>query len=113
MTAVDPPRPPIDTDLLDLVAEGHAALAQPAVARVSAVLTIAPLLVDALDRVCQYQVELRDTRRELTVAVRAFREAVWDAQKAHPEVTYRAAHVQTTLRRVSELLDRLDRLIHP
>lgn len=113
MTGIDPPRAPETLDLLDLLAEGQAALAQPVMSRVSAVLTVAPLLVDALDRVCQYQVELRDTRRELTVAVREFREAVWEAQKAHPEVTYRAAHVQTTLRRVSELLDRLDRLIHP
>lgn len=101
-----------DGELLDLVQEGRHALAAPAVERVSNALTVLPKLVDALDRVCAYQTELRDVRGELTVAVRAFREAVWKAQKAHPEVTFHSGDVHKTLMRVSTLLGRLDRLLH-
>lgn len=101
----------VDTELRDLLVEGHAALDAPAVARVSNALTVLPRLVEALDRVALYQTELRDVRAQLTQAVRTFRDAVLLAQKQHPEVTYKSAQVQKALSEVNMLLDRLDRLI--
>lgn len=101
----------VDTSLVDLLAEGHAALDAPPIARVSNALTVLPRLVEALDRVALYQTELRDVRMQLTEAVKVFREAVWSAQKQHPEVTYKSAQVQKALGDVNVLLDRLDRLI--
>lgn len=98
-------------ELFDLVAEGHAAMAAPAIERVHACLMVMPKLVDALDRVSLYQTELRDVRTDLTTAVRTLREEVWKAQKQHPEVTYRSAQVHAALKKVNEVLDRLDRLI--
>lgn len=103
---------PPDLELVDLVAEGQAALAAPTVARVSEALLILPKLVDALDRVCRYQLELRDVRLELTAAVRSFRQAVWEAQRQHPGVTFQNGRVHLELSKMNELLDRIDRLIH-
>lgn len=99
-------------ELLDLVSEGYAALAAPAIERVHACLTVLPRIVEALDRVSRYQTELRDVRSDLTAAVRHLREEVWKAQKVNPEATYRAAHVHAALKKVTEVLDRLDRLIY-
>jgi hypothetical protein len=101
-----------DEELLDLVAEGRAALAAPTIQRVHACLTVLPKLVDALDRVALYQHELRDIRAALTVKVRALREEVWKAQKMHPEVTYRSAQVHRAVQDISVELDRLDRLLY-
>ena len=103
---------PEDLELVDLIAEGQHALAAPPLERVHAALRVLPSLVNALDRVARYQHDVRALRGELTVAVRAFREAVWDAQKQHPEVTYKAAHVQKTLADLTILLDRLAGLLH-
>lgn len=110
MTPFAPPPP--DLELLDLVAEGRNALAAPPLERVAEALRVLPAVVDALDRVAQYQHDVREVRRQLVEAVRAFREAVWAAQKAHPEVTYKGAQVQGALRDVGILLDRLDALLH-
>lgn len=98
--------------LLDLVAEGKHALAAPAFERVHLCLVVLPRLVEALDRVALYQVELRQVRVDLTAAVRHLREEVWAAQKKHPEVTYRVAHVQKAMSDVHAILDRLDRLLY-
>jgi hypothetical protein len=100
-----------DDDLLDLVAEGRAALAAPSIQRVHACLTVLPRLVDALDRVALYQLELREIRQSLTTKVRKLREEVWAAQKMHPEVTYRSAQVQQAIQAIGADLDRLDRLL--
>jgi hypothetical protein len=100
-----------DMELFDLVAEGHAALAAPVFERVSLALAVLPKLVAALDRVALYQHEMREIRSELTLAVRKLREEVWEAQKTHPEVTYRSAKVHAALVRVNEILGKLDRLI--
>lgn len=100
-----------DYDLLDLIAEGRAALAAPSIERVSMALTVLPKLVTALDRVARYQVELRQVRHDLTVAVRKLREEVWAAQKLHPEVTYRSAQIHAALVKVNEILLKLDRLV--
>lgn len=99
-------------ELCDLVAEGHAALAAPTFQRVSEALTVLPKLVDALDRCCVYQTELRDVRHELTAAVRSFREAVWEAQRQHPGVTFQNGRVHLELSKLNELLSRLDRLLY-
>lgn len=102
---------PIRDDLLDLVAEGRAALAAPAIERVHACLVALPKLVDALERVALYQTELRDVRNDLTAAVAILREEVRKAQALHPEVTYRSAQVRQALTKVTEILDRMERLI--
>lgn len=98
-------------DLLDLVAEGRAALAAPTIQRVHACLVILPKLVDALDRVAQQQEQLREIRRSLTVKVGKLRSEVHAAQKQHPDVTYRSAHVQRAIREIAEDLNRLDALL--
>ena len=67
---------------------------------------------DALDRVAQYQHDVRTLRFELVQALRTFREAVWDAQRRHPEVTYNAAKVHRALADLTILLDRLAALLH-
>lgn len=99
-------------ELCDLLAEGKAALRSSPIERVHNALTVLPRLVDALDRCCIYQTELRDVRKELTVAVRALRTEIWAAQRMHPEVTYGAAQIQRHMTRLLELLDRADRLLH-
>ena len=101
-----------DDDLLGLVKEGRQALAAPAFDRVHLALVVLPKLVDALDRVALYQVELRQVRVELTAAVRTLREEVWEAQKQHPQVTYRAAHVQKAMTEVNRILDKLDTMLY-
>lgn len=107
------PVPPVnEDDLLDLVAEGRSALAAPAIERVHAALTVLPKLVDALDRVALYQVELRQVRVDLTDAVKRLRDEVREAQKMHPEVTYRSAQVRKAMGDVNDILDRLDRLLY-
>ena len=103
---------PDDLELLDLVAEGRNALAAPATERVHATLKVLPPLVHALDRVAQYQHDVRTLRFELVQALRTFREAVWDAQKRHPEVTHNAAKVHRALADLTILLDRLAALLH-
>lgn len=99
-------------DLFDLVAEGRAALAAPAVERVHACLVVLPKIVEALDRVAMYQLEMRDVRKELTIAIGKLREEVRQAQAMHPEVTYRSAQVRLALVNVTQILDKLDRLIY-
>lgn len=101
-----------DLELIDLVAEGQHALAAPPLERVHEALRVLPALVQALDRVAQYQHDVRALRTELTQALRAFREAVWDAQRKHPDVTYNAARVHRTLADLTILLDRLAGLLH-
>lgn len=103
---------PIREDLFDLVSEGRAALAAPAIERVHACLVVLPKLVDALERVALYQTELKDVRKDLSTAVGTLREEVRKAQELHPEVTYRSAQVRQALNKVTEILDRLDRLIY-
>lgn len=92
--------------------EGRAALIAHPLSRVHDSLVVLPKLVSALDRVCIYRTEMRGVREALTVAVREFRMATWQAQRQHPEITYKAAEVQAALRKVTELLDKLDRLLH-
>mgnify|MGYP003503739919 FL=1 len=94
-----------------MLAEGKAALRSHTFERVSNALTVLPKLVNALDRVALYQVELRDVRKELTKAVRALRTAIWAAQRMHPEITYGGANVQKHMTHLLELLDRADRLL--
>lgn len=97
-----------DNELHELVSAGNWALAAPPLERVSAALTVLPKLVDALDRMCQRHAELRPLRLELTRAVREFREAVWDVQRRHREVTYDAAAIQKCLHKVDDLLHQLE-----
>lgn len=73
---------------------------------------VMPKMVNALDRVSQYQHDLKQVRVDLTAAVRKLREEVWAAQEMHPELTYRAAHVHSALREVNLIIDRLQRLIY-
>lgn len=101
-----------DAELCDLLAEGKAALRSSPIERVSNALTVLPRLVDALDRCCLYQTELRDVRKELTVAMRALRTEIWAAQRVHPDLTFRGGHVQKHLAHLLELLDRAERLLH-
>lgn len=103
---------PRGLDLIDLVAEGQHALAAPPMERVSAALRVLPALVEALDRVAQYQHDVRQLRTQLVEAVRTFRQAVWESQRRHPEVTYNAAKVQRALAELTILLDRLAALLH-
>lgn len=98
-------------EFTDAVAEGKAALTANPVNRVAQCLKVLPVLLAQLDRVVIYQTELRDVRLELTERVRSFRNAVWEAQRQHPEVTYKAAQVQAELKKLTELMDRLDRLL--
>lgn len=100
-----------DEFLLDLRAEAHAALAAPPIERVSAALTVLPKLAEELDRQCLYRPELREVRHEMKTAITRFREEVRTAQKQHPEVTFRAAQVQSAFRDLERLLDKVDRLM--
>lgn len=100
-----------DEYLLDLRAETHAALAAPAIERVSAALAVLPKLSAELDRQCLYRPELREVRREMSDAIERFRAEVRSAQKRHPEVTYNAAQVQAAFRDIERLLDKIDRLM--
>lgn len=100
-----------ETELYALVSEGRAALAAPIHARVSACFEVLPKIVDALERTALYQTELRQVRKELTEAVEEFRTQVYDAQKLHPGVTFNNAHIRASLRKVTEILSKLDRLM--
>lgn len=80
--------------------------------RVSRTFEVMPRMIDALDRVARYQVELRQVRIDLTTAVRKLREEVWTAQKMHPEVTYRSAQVHAAMQQVNTIIDRLQRLLY-
>lgn len=102
----------IDVELDDLLAEARLAANDRTVARVSRTLDVFPRVVVALDRVVLYRRELRDSREELTVAVRRMREAVWQLQKADPSVTLGAAHIEREVHVIRRLLDRIDRLLH-
>lgn len=101
-----------DGELAELVSEARSAMAAPAHARVSLMFEVMPKMVNALDRVSQYQHDLKQVRVDLTAAVRKLREEVWEAQKQHPELTYRAAHVHAAMREVNVIIDRLQRLIY-
>lgn len=101
-----------DMALLDLQAETREALAARPTERVSRALTVLPHLMAFVDHVCLYRHDFHAVRAELTAAVRHFREAVWEAQKMHPEVTYRSAQVHAALNAMNPLIDRLERLLH-
>jgi len=100
-----------ESDLLALVARGRRALAAHPFERVHEALTVLPDLVNALDDMARFHVELSGIRKELTMAVGKLREEVRIAQQKHPEVTYRSAHVQAAMRHVTAILDRLDNLL--
>ena len=102
----------IDEELDELVSEAQAALAAPTHERVSRCFDVLPRVVDALDRVVLYRHELRDTRTQLTAAMRGMREEVWYAQRMHPELTYNAAKIAAALGQIRTLLERLEKLIH-
>lgn len=101
-----------DDELYELVTEGRTALAAPVFARVSATLDVFPRMLDALDRLSRSTEALHAVRVDLTIAVHQMREEVWKAQKEHPEVTYRAAHVHATARHIGEIIDRLEAILH-
>lgn len=101
-----------DRELDELVSEAREALAAPTHERVSRCFDVLPRLTDALDQVCLYQQELRDTRAQLTHAVRTMREEVWRAQKVDPALTFNGAKIAAALGDIRTLLERLDRLIH-
>ena len=101
-----------DDELYDLVTEGRSALAAPTFEKVSATLDVFPRMLDALDRLSRHTEALRAVRTDLTIAVHQFREEVWNVQKAHPEVTYRAAHIHASTRHISAIIDRLEAIIN-
>lgn len=103
---------PEDLALYDLQEQAHAALAARPVERVSKILAVAPALVSVVDHVCLYRHDFHAVRLELTRAVGDLRRTVWEAQRMHPEVTYRSAQVHAALQQIHASLDRLDRLLH-
>jgi len=102
-----------DKELRAHLEQGKAALRAAPRDRVHEALTVLPLLVADLDRVCLYQTELRDIRAELTVQVGEFRSLVRQVQRRHPDVTYRAAAVEKAARDIDHLLGRISELIGP
>lgn len=103
--------PDYNFELIELVGEGHAALAAPPMERVYAALVVLPKLVAMLDVVATRSVEMANIRRDLTLAVRRFREQVWDIQKQDPGVTLSGGPVGKSLADIDSLLARLDALL--
>ena len=101
-----------DDELYELVTEGRAALAAPTFQRASMAFDVLPKLVDTLDRLSQHTDSLKAIRLDLTIAVHQMREEVWAAQRQHPEVTYRAAHIHATMKHISNIIDRLEAIIN-
>lgn len=99
------------TDLDELVTEARTAMAAPVHERVSRCFDVLPRMLAALDHVALYRIEVVDTRDLLTTHVRKLREAIWEAQRKHPEVTYNSGPIQREMVAIRELLDRLERLL--
>lgn len=99
-------------DLLDLVAEGRAALAEPDNRRPRACVEVLPKIVDALERVALYKVEIIAIKGELAAVVSSLRDAVTKAQASEFSVAARSLDVKKALNLVPPLLDRIDRLIY-
>lgn len=102
-----------DADLRKHLQQGQAALSAEPHERVHAALAVLPLLVADLDRVCLYQVELRDVRAELTRLVGEFRTVVWDQMRANPDATHNGAAIQKAAREIDHLLGRISELLGP
>ena len=93
--------------------QGKAALQAPPRERVHAALTVLPLLLADLDRVCLYKTELRDIRVELTSKVGEFRRLVTGLQRTDPRITLNAGAVQKSAHEIDRLLGRISELLGP
>lgn len=99
-------------DILDLVADGRAALAEPDIRRPRACMIVLPKIVDALERAGLYKVEILSVKADLATVVKDLREAVVKATASHFDVPGRAKEVKQALNQVPPILDRLDRLVY-
>src|SRR5688500_15070997 len=99
-------------DLLDLVAEGREALAQPDNRRPTACVDVLPKIVDALERVALYKVEIIAVKAELASVIAALRDAVTTAQASQFSSVARTLDVKKALSQVPLILDKIDRLVY-
>lgn len=93
--------------------QGRAALAADPVDRVHAALTVLPLLVEDLNRLCAQDASLRELRADLLEKVTDFRVLVRQVQGEHPEVTFKSGHVQRAARELDAVLGKLLEAIDP
>lgn len=78
--------------------------------RVSLVLDVFPRMVDALDHVVLYRTEFADVRRDMTMAMRAFREAAWRWEREHGQRAP-TGDMQAAWTRLNTLARRAERLL--
>lgn len=102
-----------DEELRLLAQEAREALAAPWNEKVSRAFEVLPKVVSALDRAAEFHADLRSIQAELTTALRAFRERVWEAQALEPNLHVNNAHIHKALSKVNQIVQRLETLLVP